>query len=576
MRVAKNGIAPAEPDATLDYDGEALPARAGESVAAALVAAGRYECRTTRAGGARGVFCGMGVCGECSVTLDGRGSKLSCLEKVTDLHALQRNPAARELEERELDAAPESVELADVLVIGAGPAGLSAACAAAATGARVLVVDERTSPGGQYFKQPAASLPVDEGALDAQYRAGRRLIGEFAASGARFLGGVRVWGHTSPFELFGASAGERHVLRARALVLATGAFEAAAPFPGWTLPGVMTTGAAQTLLRSYLVAPGERVLVAGNGPLNLQVAAELVEAGVDVVAVAEAGRLWRPQNLAAFVAMGAAAPRYARQGLGYLATLVRARVPLLAGATVVEARGARTVEEAVVAPIDSEGRPQRARARRFGVDAVCLGLGFVPSSELARGLGCRAGVERASGALVIERTASGRTSVPGVWVAGDGGAVRGAQVAQAMGYLAGLDAAAFAGHRGDGARDADRRRREQALRRHDRFQEALWRLYRAPRLLDKLADEETVVCRCEEVTLGELRRAAAPFLDAAGSLKRVTRAGMGRCQGRYCSPVLVELAARASGVAAGPFSGFAPQAPCLPVAVGAMAGDDPC
>jgi NADPH-dependent 2,4-dienoyl-CoA reductase/sulfur reductase-like enzyme len=576
VRVNKPGVVAAPGEfTTITYEGEPVTARCGESIAAALVASGRLAFRRARSGEDRGLFCGMGVCSECAVQVDGEAGRLACMEQVVAGASVERNPPARRLDASgpqlfDLQSLPEETLDADVLVIGAGPAGLRAALAASRAGASVVVVDERAHAGGQYLKQPGGSLEVDESALDEQYRTGRALVREVADSGAQLLAGVRVWGCCGPRELYGVSRQARLVLRNRALVLATGAYERAAPFPGWTLPGVMTTGAAQTLLRSYLVSPGARVLVAGNGPLNLQVAAELATAGVRVVAVAEAAPLLRPSSALHLAGMAGAAPRYASTGVSYLSVLARRRVPLLTSATVVEVTGDGRAELATVARIDQEGRPLAAGARHFEVDAVCLGLGFVPSSELARSLGCAHRLDERTGALVVERDRNGRTPVAGVWVAGDGGGIGGAQVAQAMGFLAGLDAATFLGLPIERINGPQRLARRQ-LARSERFQRSLWRLYSAPLLVDQLAAPATVVCRCEEVTLAQLSAAAAPWLASAGSIKRATRAGMGKCQGRYCSVVLTALAARQSGQPVGARSGFAPQAPFTPVPVAVAA-----
>jgi NADPH-dependent 2,4-dienoyl-CoA reductase/sulfur reductase-like enzyme len=579
MRVTKPGIAPGAEDTSVTFDGREIPARRGESLAAALIAAGHYAFRRTATTGERGVFCGMGVCSECALEVGGQAGRLACMEPVVPGLALGLNPPARRLarwsQPPAEPALPEEARETDVLVVGAGPAGLRAAVAAKRAGAHVLVVDERVNAGGQYFKQPAGSMNVDEPGLDAQYRAGRALLREAQESGIEILHGTRLWGHSGYQELYAVSKTARYILRHHALVLATGAFERGVPFPGWTLPGVMTTGAAQTLLRSYLVAPGARVLVAGNGPLNLQVAAELAAAGVRVVAVAEAAALFRASNAVHLARMTAAAPHYTREGLSYLAVLARARVPVLSPAAVVEVAGPGRAEVATVARLDAGGHPRPGTNRHYEVDAVCLGPGFVPSSELARSLGCEHLVDERTGVLVTRRDRNGRTSVDGVWVAGDGGGIAGAQVAQAMGTLAGLDAASHV-RRPIGAELAERRRiAERELDRSQRFQQSLWRLYAAPKLVDQLATPGTVVCRCEEVTLAELTAAAAPWLAAAGSLKRATRAGMGKCQGRYCGPVLAVLAARQSGEPVGPYSGFAPQAPVVPVAAGMIAADPP-
>ncbi len=580
MRVSKPGVLARPPDTTIVFEGEELPARTGESVAAALVAAGRLAWRETRTGSERGLWCGMGVCGECALTLDGVAGRLACLEAVRPGLEAQRNPALRTLSpaprSRPPAAAPPAEEVVecDLLVLGGGPAGLAAALAARACGLEVVVVDERRAPGGQYFKQPA--FEVDEPELDAQYRAGRALVAEVRSSGARLLNGVRVWGHDGPHLLYGAGLpgsgdGRRFVLSGRALVLATGAYERGLPFPGWTLPGVMTTGAAQTLLRSYLVAAGQRVLVAGNGPLNLQVAAELAQAGAQVVAVAEAARIERPAGLGALARMAAAEPSLARRGAGYLAVLQRARVPVLSGTVIVAAEGRGRVAAATVARLDGEGRPRRGGRRSFAVDAVCVGYGFVPANELARSLGCELGLDPLSGVPVVRRDPAGRTSLDRVWVVGDGASIGGAEVARAGGTLAGLDAAAALGAPPGRSSERQRRTAQRRLARSTRFQDALWELYRSPRLLDQLATADTIVCRCEDVTEGEIAAACKPWIAAAGPLKRATRAGMGKCQGRYCSPIVVEAAARCAGTEPGPRSGFLPQAPALPVRVDQVA-----
>lgn len=260
MRVTKPGIAPGAEDTSVTFDGSELPARQGESLAAALIAAGHYAFRRTAKTGERGVFCGMGVCSECALQVGGEAGRLACMERVVPGLTLGLNPPARRLEPWSQRAAqpalPEEARETDVLVVGAGPAGMRAAMAAKRAGAQVLVVDERAEAGGQYFKQPAGSMTVDEPGLDAQYRAGRALLREAQESGVEVLHGTRVWGHSGHQELYAVSKRSRYILRHHALVLATGAFERGVPFPGWTLPGVMTTGAAQTLLRSYLVAPG--------------------------------------------------------------------------------------------------------------------------------------------------------------------------------------------------------------------------------------------------------------------------------------------------------------------------------
>jgi NADPH-dependent 2,4-dienoyl-CoA reductase/sulfur reductase-like enzyme len=382
------------------------------------------------------------------------------------------------------------------------------------------------------------------------------------------LSGVRVWGADGPGELYATRGTERWVIRPRRLVLATGAYERVVPFPGWTLPGVMTSGAGQSLLRAYQVAPGRRLLVAGNGPLNVQLAAELVRAGGTVVGLVELAAMTSPRHAIDLARMSVHAPRLMRDGAGYLVTLRRARVPLLTRRAVIRVEGHERAERAVVARIDAAGVPVPGTEQVFDVDAVCVGLGFMPGNELARLLGVRHSVDPSTGGYVVERSRSGRTNRPDVWVAGDAAEVRGAKVAESAGVLAGADVIASLGlAAGDvgPVRAATRQRG-----RHERFQRALRRTYRAPVLFSQLADPDTIVCRCESVPLATID-ASIEGVHSAGALKRMTRVGMGRCQGRFCGFVVADRVATATGTAVDGFAGFAPQPPLRPTPLAMLA-----
>ena len=569
MRVTGEGVTDDAAPVVLTCGGRRVEARTSDTVASALVHDGARTCRTTALGDPRGVFCGTGVCNECAMVVDGRPSTLACMTPVRDGMTVEVQPPARLLEAAPLPELPETELAPDVLVLGGGPAGLAAAAAAAEAGADVVLVDERGTLGGQYYEQPAEQVTVDEQRLDRRDREGRALVRRVQRAGVTVLQGAAVWAAFAPDHLLAAGPDRRWVLRPRSLVLATGAYERGVPVPGWTLPGVVTTGAAQTLLRSTHVAPGRRVLVSGNGPLNLQLAAELARAGVTVVALAEVADLRRPSSAGAHLRMAATAPRLVRDGVGHLATLARARVPVLHGAAVVRVDGPDQVRRATVARLDETGRPVAGTERSFEVDAVCVGFGFLPSNEVARSLGCRHSYDDVRGCLTVDHTPDGGTSVPGVRVVGGSAGVAVAEVAQAAGLLAGAAAAQDCGRRlPDGLR-SEVARAERLRRRSERFQAALWRAYRAPVLVDQLAEPETIACRCESLTLQQVT--AAVDTGSAGALKRVTRAGMGTCQGRYCGPLLTELVARATGRPLDERSGFAPQVPYKPTPISLVA-----
>lgn len=569
MRASVPGIGRPQEALRVVYEGRAVEARAGDTLAAALIDAGRRALREAGDGTRRGLFCGMGACHECEAVVDGSAGRLTCMIEVEDGMTVSRQPANPA--PGAAGSGPEvrrSVEISpSVLVLGGGPAGLAAAAAIAESGVDVVLMDERSKLGGQFFKQPGSGREIDEAGLDGQYRAGRELAKRVVDAGAEVISGATVWGALRPDLLTARGGGCSWVLRPRRLVLAAGAHERAVPIPGWTLPGVMTTGAAQTLLRSSQVAPGERVLLSGNGPLNLQVAAELVRAGVEAAALVEQADLRWWANPAAGAGLLLSAPGAAARGFSYRAALARAGTPVLDRSSVIEIRGSEKVESAVVAPLDRSGNPLPGAEREIEADAVCLGYGFAPANEIPRALGCRHHFDPESGSLAVTRTRTGRTSIPSVWVVGDAGGVEGAYAAQAQGVMAAAEVLADLGAAPPGRRPPPVRRAERSLRRHLRFQKALRRLYRARPLTTQLAAADTVVCRCESVTLGEIRRSISGGAASAGAVKRLTRAGMGKCQGRYCSPSILDLAARASGAAPDELSGFAPQIPARPVEI---------
>ncbi|WP_417803777.1 FAD-dependent oxidoreductase [Thalassospira lucentensis] len=551
---------------TFDFGGKTFPAEQGQTVAAALAAAGVYRLSNVMDDAPRGVFCGMGVCNECIVRVDGVSGQRSCMVPVRDGMKVTRQNPRSDLSDSsiaELCPVPDSIfeTNIDVLVVGAGPGGLAAAATIAASGASVVVVDERSAPGGQYFKQPHTDAAKALFAKDRQTYEGAALVADARQKGVVFYDRTVVWGAERCSDgrlrvgLHGPDGASYAVVQK--LVVATGAFERPDPVPGWTLPGVMSTGAAQTLLRSYGVAAGSRVLVAGNGPLNIQVAAELRRQGCDIVALADtAVSPWKqPARLLDLVSANAS---LALRGARQLTSLVSAGVPVFWQSKLVRITGTDQATSAVLDTLQGE--------KTYDADIVLMGGGFVPSNELLRLLGCAHDVE--NGVLLVKRDRFGCTSQHDIFAVGEAARFGGAHIALAQGRVTGAEIARTLEL---SAPDSSSDQRQ--LTRHSRFQKALWSLYKAGPTDINDASDDTIVCRCENVTLKTLRALSKQSRGDISSLKRLSRAGMGRCQARYCSTNLQKIAASShSKNRTCETDGFlAPQMPLRPIPVAALA-----
>jgi thioredoxin reductase len=420
---------------------------------------------------------------------------------------------------------------ADVGIVGAGPAGLAAATALAAGGLSVAVLDEGQRPGGQIFRQLPEGAPASVAPEPPSHDAGHELLGAAARARIDVQNGAVVW-DAAPGRLWFEQGGTSRLLRCRHVLLAAGGYDRCVPFPGWTLPGVTTAGAVQVMTRGFGIKPGERALVAGSGPLLLPTVTSLLGAGVRVVAALEASPRLRVLRALPAV-LGSADKR--REAWWYGKQLRSAGVRLRWGWTVWACEGDGAVERAVIGRVDRKGRP-RGAARVIDVDLVAVGFGLVPSIELGLLLGCASRFDpiRGGHCLVVDREQ--RTTVAGVFAAGEVCGIGGAPCARAEGELAA--AAILQAERSLPVSEALRRR----VAAERRAADALLSAFAPLPHLSNLARPDTIVCRCEDVPLREARQAAALHGTSLRAIKLGCRAGMGACQGRICTPMLQALA----------------------------------
>jgi D-hydroxyproline dehydrogenase subunit alpha len=463
-----------------------------------------------------------------------------------------------------------ATERLELLIIGGGPAGMAAALEARRAGVAVALLEERSALGGQIYRAtPAAFSVSSEERAGAEHREGARMVDAVTKSGADIRTNSVVWGIWDRRVAYVRADQEAAVVDADRLILATGARDRAVAFPGWTLPGVLTAGAAKSLVAKQLVLPGRRILMAGSGPLALAFSAQLLDYGANIVAVHEAAGPPRPGPLLRLMASADRAVLI--DAARYRLRLLRARLPLHYRSIIVRAEGSRGVERAIVASVDRDWRVVAGSERSIEVDTILLGYGLETSAELSRLCGCEHRFDPALGGWVPKRDDWMQTSSAGIYAVGDGSAVRGSVNAELEGRLAGIAAARDLGYLA-ASEASDRaitiRRR---LRRVRSFQGALRALYPLGVGLYELSTDDTVVCRCEEVTQRELVCAIDDGVDDPNVIRARTRIGMGRCQGRYCASHVAATIAARHGRAIGAIEPPTVRPPVKPVPVAAVA-----
>ena len=460
-------------------------------------------------------------------------------------------------------------EAADLVIIGGGPAGLSAAIEARKAGVRsVVVLDEGIAPGGQIFRRYGPGFSVtDPHAAGHEYRDGHALIEEARASGADIRSSTIVWGAWEKNLAFVANESASGAIKARAIIIATGARDRAVAFPGWTMPGVITAGAAKTMVAIQRVLPGRRILMGGSGPLALAFSAQLREYGANIVEVVEAAS--RP-GLADFMQLTLNGdPSVLMDAARYRARLMLDRVAFSYSTMIVRVEGRREVERAVVARVDRDWRVIPGTERTIEVDTVLLGYGLEANSEMSRLLNCDQVFDRDRGGWLPVRDARMRTSVPGIYAAGVGGS----RSALQQGRIAGIAAAAELGAISENEATARLAEPMRRLARIDRFVRTLNRVYAVGPGLYELAADDTLVCRCEERTQSDLDAVVGAGATDLNVVRALTRIGMGRCQGRNCASQVSATIARRTGRDVATVAPPTARSPVKPVPVSAIAAE---
>ncbi len=449
---------------------------------------------------------------------------------------------------------------ADLIIIGAGPAGMAAARTAADAGLSVILLDEQQNPGGQVYRDVERSGRSRGNLLGKDYLAGLSLAKGLDHPEILHLRGAVVWQVEERTRIAYTISGKASVSTGKRLLIATGALERPMPIPGWTLPGVMTAGAAQILLKQSGVIC-ENAVIAGSGPLLYLVAAQMVRSGIPPLALVETQSL---EDLAASMRHFGGALRgwsYLVKGLGLLAEIRRAGVKRYTGATELTIEGEKCVES-----ISFKSKGQR---HRWTCANALLHHGVVPNTQMTRSIGLKHSWNDAQRCFVPEKDEWGRTELDEVFVAGDGGGIGGAVAAALSGQLAALEIAHDLGTLPSKELD-----RQASFLRKAQIKELAARPFidRAyPPYKSALSpDDATIVCRCEEVTAGDIRHYAKLGCLGPNQTKAFGRSGMGPCQGRYCGLTVTELLAKANNQSHEETGYYRIRPPLKPVTLGEL------
>ena len=465
---------------------------------------------------------------------------------------------------------------ADLVIIGGGPAGMSAAVEGALLDLDVVMIEDCTELGGKVLKKANLSLQAGEGA-GYEKMARNELHSAFSSSADKvtLFSNSEVW-CVSPDKIVefcshSPSQNSAVAVQAKKIIIANGAVDRIVPFPGWHLPGVLTTGGLNTFAKRGVI-PGNNVVVSGTGPLQIALVYHLVNAGARVTAVVDPNSMFGMAPTGWKLLTGGGVDKLI-MGMKYLLKIRKKNVPFYYSHIVTEVIGKDKVQGAVISRVDSQWKPIAGTEREVQADVVATGYNLLPITEAARLIGCSTYYHEAFGHLLVEHNERMETSVAGVFVAGDGAAIKGFQAAGDEGKIAAIEAARQLEKISDHAAEERITPLQRKLRGARRIGTAMSKsACPRPGLLE-IVTPETLVCRCEETTYGDIKTAVAHGARDINDLKRRTRLGMGNCQGTFCGQVANELMWKAAGHV-WPRSGFTARQPIRPVPIGIMAADN--
>ena len=431
----------------------------------------------------------------------------------------------------------------EIVVIGAGPAGVAASIAAAKCAASVTLIDEKRELGGKVLRQITDDRSV-RFTNEQERVTASRLFAELKENGEKIeiMQNTVIWGifDKNTIAFFSENDGHKMEgqLKAKKIIIASGAFDHTIPFPGWTLPGVWTMGGLNTMVKHQGVLPGKRALVAGTGPLLLLLANNLIKAGIDVAGVVEIKSVKDYLFQAISILSGGF---LLKTGIQYLNDIKKNKTPIFRSHALCAAFGKDEIDKAVIKKVNKNWEPIAGTEKEFDIDFIAIGYGLIPSVELTRLFGCEHKFDEKLGYWTVTHNDKMETSIPGVFVAGDVASVKGYPAAIEEGKIAGIVASNQLGYIVDSEAEKLIKPMHKKSKRLQRFGAAINSLSTSKSGILNIITDDTVICRCEEVTMKDVRERVTNGACDINHLKRKTRLGMGFCQGRFCGQVINEL-----------------------------------
>ena len=453
------------------------------------------------------------------------------------------------------------IKKVDLVVLGAGPAGVAAANVASKEGAEVVIIDENSSAGGQIYRAPPNEFQPQNSFKSDEFREGEKQRNILENSNLTALFKHRVWSVSSDLVVSTVGPNGLSSWHARSLIIANGALERIIPFPGWTIPGVIGLAASTILLKSQYVLPGQSTVVAGCGPLLIAVANGIIKSGGKVSAIIDLNS--KSDWIKAFPRL-LSRPDQLFKGMSWFANIMKAGIKLYGGHAVTNTKQVDNVLRISIAPINSAGSILDSKNQKIVEgDCLAIGHGLFPSTEITRLLKAKHIYDPLKGGWVPLIDDDFRSSIPGVYIAGDATGISGAFSAVQKGRIAGMAAVRDLNVMSSQKYKAKIKSELIILKKNENFGKAAVRLMKFRPELIQTITSETIVCRCEDVFRSEIDEAIESGARDLNQLKAWTRCGMGPCQGRTCSEAIEAILASKVGSRelAGQWTGRTPLRP---------------